>query len=117
MHMMYTKCPSCRKWDNCARCGACHTCRPDVRDLCVAVRLVDEAQNGQKQQATRKRQSTPYAPGMGQNGTKPRASHPMRNWYKPVIEAEKHPMPVSVRKTDPVPARDRHPGTVYTETW
>lgn len=105
----YTRCGKCRKWDDCARCGACHTCRPDVRDACVALRTVQEAQALQRGQATRKRQSSPFAPGMGQNGTKPRASHPMTNWYKPVLEAERHPEEVQVVR----PGKAHKPGEHY----
>lgn len=84
----FTKCMKCRKWDSCPHCGACHTCRPEVRVLCEAVRATKEGQALLQADHPRKRQSTPYAPGMGQNGTKPRASDGRRNWYKGVREAE-----------------------------
>jgi hypothetical protein len=80
---MYTKCATCRKWDEHAYCGACHTCRPDVRDACVAVRMVQEAQALQAGHSTRKRQSSTYTqdPGIGANGCEPRVTPRDRNWY------------------------------------
>lgn len=92
---MFTKCAVCHRWDNCPFCGTCHHCRPDVAAACAAVRATDAAVIGQKGgHHPRKRESTPYAPGIGQNGTRPRASHPLVNWYKPVREAEERPAEV-----------------------
>lgn len=89
---MFTKCATCHRWAECPFCGTCHHCRPDVRDACVAARAIRDAQNLQQPgHIARKRESTPYAPGMGQNGTKPRASSPMGNWYAPVRTAELKP--------------------------
>lgn len=81
--MIYTKCASCRKWDSCARCGACHTCRPDVRDACVLARNADSARSLLRTDVPRKHQASTFSqdPGIGANGCEPRVTARHHTWY------------------------------------
>jgi hypothetical protein len=81
--MMYTKCAKCRKWDECARCGACHTCRPDVRAACILAREADAAQSLLRTPVARKHQASTFSqdPGIGANGCEPRVTARHRTWY------------------------------------
>ena len=98
MTRMFTKCAVCHRWAECPYCGACHHCFPDVADVCAAYRAVKSAESDITVKVAHKRESTPYAPGMGQNGTKPKVTRGSRNWWEEVIWHESHPLPVHARR-------------------
>lgn len=80
---MFTKCATCHKWSECPYCGACHACRPDVRDACVAVRNARSAQSLLHTDVPRKHQASTFTqdPGIGANGCEPRVTARHRTWY------------------------------------
>jgi hypothetical protein len=67
--------------DICRNCGLCHGCDPFIVLTCKVTATQDERERQQGQSATRKKESQPSIPHLGQNGTRPVVTRAWTNWY------------------------------------